>query len=214
MIRLIILAWIAVMGLLMFRDAFGITPEQWIRLYQRDCSTVSEGKACRQKIEWSLGVMYSYRHMLLYHLEKADLPGWLSVIPVIESGYNETAESHAGAVGLWQFMRSTARRYNVTDRTDPVESTRAACEYLRFLFDRYKNWRLALMAYNAGEKKIDRWLDGDDQLMFETENYFEQIKAVNMIISDIQAGGEKYGFKPQKLRTKYVEYLFLRIVSL
>lgn len=94
-------------------------------------------------------------------LRRAHLPTEYALIPFVESGYRPQARSPAGPAGLWQFIASTARRFRIPvgehadGRMSPVVSTRAAVEYLARLHRRFAgNWRLAAMAYNAGEHRI------------------------------------------------------------
>ena len=73
----------------------------------------------------------------------------------VESGYNPSAVSGAGAVGLMQLMPETARRYNVTDRHDPEQNIHGGAQYLRDLLRMFNNdLHLALAAYNAGEQAV------------------------------------------------------------
>ncbi len=107
-----------------------------------------------------------YLPMIRKVLKKKQLPLSLAYLPVIESGFNPYARSHAGAVGMWQFMRGTARMYGlkVTRRTDerknPVKATHAAAEYLNDLLAMFgmEDPFLGISAYNAGEGKIMRSL--------------------------------------------------------
>lgn len=74
-----------------------------------------------------------------------------------ESGYNPTAVSHKGAVGLMQLMPETARRYGVENSFDPVQNIRGGTKYLSYLLQLFDNdIELALAAYNAGENTVIR----------------------------------------------------------
>lgn len=98
-------------------------------------------------------------------LRQAGLPTEFALIPFVESGYRPGARSKAGPAGMWQFIAVTARDHGVRiapgydERLSPAKSTRAAVAYLATLYDRFeRNWRLALMAYNAGEFRVKRAL--------------------------------------------------------
>jgi membrane-bound lytic murein transglycosylase D len=95
-------------------------------------------------------------------LKKYGLPDDLKYLSIIESGLNPRAVSHAKAVGLWQFMHYTGKHYGLTtdwywdDRMDPEKSTDAACRLLSDLYKMFKNWELALAAYNSGPGTVLR----------------------------------------------------------
>src|SRR5690606_2556111 len=89
------------------------------------------------------------------------LPPELAVLPHVESSFNPSAYSKVGAAGLWQFMRSTGRRYlridsEVDDRLDPFRSTEAAAQLLEYNYRVLGTWPLALTAYNHGAAGMRR----------------------------------------------------------
>jgi membrane-bound lytic murein transglycosylase D len=120
------------------------------------------------------------------------LPAELIWLAEVESGFDPHARSPAGAVGLFQFMPATAKRFGLnTERPDerqaPEKSARAAASYLRFLHRRFGSWPLALAGYNAGEGRVGRALRARgatsfeeiaDALPLETRMYVPKIAAV------------------------------------
>jgi len=90
------------------------------------------------------------------------LPAELKYMAIIESALNANAVSRVGATGLWQFMYSTGRMYNlnvnslVDDRRDPVKSTHAAAKYIRDLYKIYDDWILVIAAYNCGPGNVNK----------------------------------------------------------
>ncbi|MEO2065030.1 MAG: lytic transglycosylase domain-containing protein [Desulfurobacteriaceae bacterium] len=74
-----------------------------------------------------------------------------------ESNFNPKAVSPKGALGLCQLMPATARRFRVKNPFDPDENLRAGAEYLRELYNKYRDWKLALAAYNAGESAVEKY---------------------------------------------------------
>jgi len=89
------------------------------------------------------------------------LPVELTYLPLVESSFNIHARSHAGAVGMWQFIRSTGRRFlrvdsAIDERKDPLESTRAAARLLNENYQVLGNWPLAITAYNHGQEGLVR----------------------------------------------------------
>ena len=94
-------------------------------------------------------------------LREASLPTEYALIPFVESGYKPGARSKGGPAGMWQMATVTARAHGVPmrpgydGRLSPVESTRAAVRYLKTLHGMFAgDWRLAVMAYNAGEYRV------------------------------------------------------------
>ena len=108
----------------------------------------------------------------------AGLPHELAVLPHVESSFNPAAYSKVGAAGLWQFMRSTGRRYmridnSVDDRMDPFRSTEAAAQLLAYNYRVLGTWPLALTAYNHGAAGMRRARDslGTDDIVRIVRSY-------------------------------------------
>jgi membrane-bound lytic murein transglycosylase D len=103
----------------------------------------------------------TYEAHIAETLANMGLPAELSALPHVESSFDPTAYSKAGAAGLWQFTRSTGRRYMridaaVDERMDPYRSTVAAAQLLKFNYDLLGTWPLALTAYNHGAAGMRR----------------------------------------------------------
>lgn len=139
-------------------------------------------------------------------LKKNNLPDDFKYLALIESGL-ENVTSPAGAVGFWQFMKGTAKEYNlevndaVDERYNVEKSTEAACRYLREAFAEYKNWTLAAASYNTGNHRIAKELAKqrvtnyyDLLLSTETTRYIFRILAVKLIFQN----PAKYGFRISK----------------
>jgi membrane-bound lytic murein transglycosylase D len=103
----------------------------------------------------------AYEAHIAETLANMGLPAELSALPHVESSFDPDAFSKAGAAGLWQFMRSTGRRFmridsTVDERMDPYRSTVAAAQLLQFNYDLLGTWPLALTAYNHGAAGMRR----------------------------------------------------------
>lgn len=121
-----------------------------------------------------------------------NVPAELVWIAEVESSFDAEARSPVGAVGLFQLMPETAKRFGLTvwprdQRYQPDPSARAAAQYLRFLYNKFKDWRLALAAYNSGEGTVQRLLNRrntssyDDivnDLPLETQMFVPKAEAV------------------------------------
>ncbi len=137
-------------------------------------------------------------------LQKAGLPDDLKYVAVIESALLPTAVSPANALGIWQFIASTGRRYGLAitpwwdERRNPQSSTAAALAYLKDLHTRFGSWPLALAGYNAGEARIEDALRRQGvpsyyqvALPSETERYVFRALAAKLVLSE----PERYGFQ-------------------
>ncbi|HHT03300.1 MAG TPA: transglycosylase SLT domain-containing protein [Bacteroidales bacterium] len=114
------------------------------------------------KVSVMLGLSKYYFPIFESILDQYNVPHELKYLVVIESALNPNAVSRAGATGLWQFMYSTGRMYdlrvnsNVDDRRDPIKASVAAAKYLRDLNRIYNDWELALAAYNCGPGNVNK----------------------------------------------------------
>ncbi|HVK95526.1 MAG TPA: transglycosylase SLT domain-containing protein [Noviherbaspirillum sp.] len=143
-----------------------------------------------------------YLFHVVQELEKRNMPTELALLPFIESAFNPQAYSSAKAAGMWQFIPSTGRDYNLTqsmfmdDRRNVLASTDAALTYLQRLYGMFGDWQLALAAYNWGEGSVQRAINkaraagvttdfnGLSQFMpAETRNYVPKLQAVKNIIA-------------------------------
>jgi membrane-bound lytic murein transglycosylase D len=164
-------------------------------------------KSGKNDLEKALARSGKYMSMITQVLHEEGVPEELAYLALIESGFLTHSVSPSGALGLWQFVPSTARQYGlridswVDERRDPLKSTRAAATYLKDLHDYFGRWYLAIAAYNAGQGAIDKamqssgakdfWgLSTKAKLREETRNFVPKFVAASLIASDPQ----KYGF--------------------
>ena len=116
----------------------------------------------RGQLEVMLGLTEYYFPIFEEILDLYQLPLELRILPVIESALNPRAVSRVGATGLWQFMYSTGKRYNlqidsyVDQRRDPIAATHAAARYLKDLYAMYGDWTLVIAAYNCGPGNVNK----------------------------------------------------------
>jgi membrane-bound lytic murein transglycosylase D len=172
--------------------------DRWLDYFQ--------GKG-RQHMERYLSRSTRYVALMKEILKENGVPEEMVYVAMIESGFSFQARSRAKAVGYWQFIGGTARRYGlkmnrlVDERRDPIASTQAAAQYLKGLYNLFGQWELALAAYNVGENRVqkvimssytrDYWeMARRRMLPEETLNYVPKYIAASLIAMD----PAKYGF--------------------
>jgi membrane-bound lytic murein transglycosylase D len=150
-----------------------------------------------------IGRMASRGNRYLFHIveeiEKRGMPTELALLPFVESAMQPEAESHAKAAGLWQFIPSTGKLYQLEqnlwkdERRDVLESTRAALDYLQKLYNDFGDWHLALAAYNCGEGCVAKAIARNRarhkpanyaslRLPRETQYYVPKLQAIKNIV--------------------------------
>lgn len=180
--------------------------QRWIKYYQgRGRKTFDRHLARGQK----------YKTLISTLLQQSKVPGYFYYLAMIESGFSVRARSRAAAVGMWQFVKGTGKRYGlrinryIDERRDPIRATLAAAEYLNDLRNVFDSWPLAMAAYNAGEGRImglimrhgtrDYWeLVERKALPRETASYVPKFIAAAIMGED----PERFGFaKPPEDRS-------------
>jgi membrane-bound lytic murein transglycosylase D len=155
----------------------------------------------------------------------AELPDDVKYTTVVESNLNPQARSWAGAVGMWQFIRSTGRKYGLNhsywmdERRDYEKATDGALSYLKDLYEEFQSWPLALAAYNAGgervrEAMVTQGVTNYYQLALprETERYVFRIIAAKVILED----PAKYGFaldEPELYKPLDTEWVKTKVIG-
>lgn len=152
-----------------------VEPPLWTRPEQRD---------------WPVGAQLYVRQLKPIFVA-AGVPAELVWVAEVESRFEPWARSRTGAAGLFQLMPDTAELLGLSlkpadERYLPVKSAQAAARYLKYLYDKFRDWRLTLAAYNAGEGRVRRLLDQyrkrsfDDivgRLPLETQLYVPKVEA-------------------------------------
>jgi membrane-bound lytic murein transglycosylase D len=163
-----------------------------------------------------LGRAKLYYPMFEQVLDNEDMPLEIKHLAVVESALNPVARSRVGASGLWQFMLPTGRHYGlkvnsyIDERFDPLQSTKAAAAYLKYLHGIYNDWNMALAAYNCGPGNVNKAIrrSGGKRdywkiypyLPRETRGYVPAFIAVNYVM----ANTEQLNIAP--VAPKYVAY--------
>ncbi|PCJ64035.1 MAG: hypothetical protein COA73_04580 [Candidatus Hydrogenedentota bacterium] len=161
--------------------------------------------------QYGLDRSSKYLPFIREEFRKAGLPEDLVWLAMVESQFTPRINSHAGAGGMWQFMKSTGRRYGlksdqyVDDRYDWRKSTKASIQYMTELYDMFdRNWPLAVSGYNMGEAGVERAIarSGGERDLWklmdsprariprETKKFYPKLLASAIIANN----PEKYGF--------------------
>ncbi len=159
-----------------------------------------------------------YLHLIVYELERRDMPTEIAFLPFVESAFNPDIFSQAGAAGLWQFIPATGSDYGLLQtkhydaRLDPFAATGAALTYLQKLHDQFNgDWFLALAAYNCGEGRVERAI-ADNQarglptdywhlnLPRETREYVPRLLAFKELLNHAQHYGIQLADTPNTAR--------------
>ena len=180
----------------------------------------------RGLIERMLTVSQFYFPLFEEQLDNHDIPLEMKYLAIVESALNPKARSRVGATGLWQFMYSTGKMYNldvssyVDERSDPIKSTEAACLYLSKLYDIFDDWDLALAAYNSGPGNVNKAIRRSGgyknywnirrNLPRETAGYVPAFLATMYLFEY----AEEHGIKAQKVDRTYFETDTIHVKSL
>ncbi len=160
-----------------------------------------------QKIQRITERSSDYLYLVVTELNRRGMPTELAYLPFVESSYRNSAYSHAGAAGMWQFIPSTGRRFGLMQtrsydaRLDPHKATQAALNYLQKLNREFRgDWLLTLAAYNAGERRVHLAIEANIEqglptdfwhldLPRETKQYVPRLLAYKEILSHPGAYG-------------------------
>ncbi len=152
-------------------------------------------------MERMVGRSSRYLFHIVEELERRNMPTELALLPFIESAFNPQAVSSAKAAGMWQFIPSTGKSFNLKqnmfrdERRDVLASTGAALDYLSKLYGMFGDWHLALAAYNWGEGSVSRAIARNEakglptdyaslNMPNETRYYVPKLQAVKNIIAN------------------------------
>jgi membrane-bound lytic murein transglycosylase D len=171
----------------------------------------------RESVSRMMGVAQLYYPMFEEVLDKYNIPLELKHLAVIESALIPYARSHAGAMGLWQFMYPTGKMYGlnvssyIDERCDPYKATVAAAEYLKSLYGMFNDWQMVLAAYNAGPGTISKairrsggkktYWEIRPYLPIETQGYVPAFIAANYVMTH----GAEHNIYPAVPRKTYFE---------
>ncbi len=190
----------------------GLTPEEArvLSLWPDDVSSETLAAAAR-RIRYQQGLRERFREGLARSGRWRDyvneqftalgVPVDIAALPHVESSYNPAARSHVGASGIWQFTRSTGRRFMrvdhvVDERNDPFAATRAAARLMAYNYSLTGNWPMAITAYNHGLAGVRRAMK-----QFGDTAYVDILRKYN---------GRTFGFAS---RNFYVAFLAARKID-
>ena len=207
--------------------------DMWDRIRRQFAMPQLRGPLVDRQVSWYLsrpdvlrGIFQRSRRYL-YHvvteLERRNMPLELALLPMVESGYSPHALSHAQASGLWQFIPETGKRYRLAQtnsydaRRDVIASTRAALDYLQFLYGLFGDWHLALASYNWGENAVAAAVERNRTkgraatyealaLPEETRQYIPKLQALRNIVANPAAFGIDLGPVPNEPYFSVVEH--------
>lgn len=178
--------------------------------------------AGRRHLKETLQRGESYLWHMVREIEARDMPLEIALLPAIESAYNPNAYSPSHAVGLWQFLAGTGERFGLRrnwwydGRRDVTESTRAALDYLSYLYGMFGDWPLALAAYNSGEGRVQQALQSNQargaptdywsiSLPGETRNYVPRLLGLAELLANPELYGHELTPLPDEPRFEMVE---------
>ncbi len=158
----------------------------------------------REQVERMLGLSEYYFPMVEKVFKEYKIPTEFKYLAIVESALNPYAVSPVGATGMWQFMFTTAKMYNlnitshIDERRDPYLATHAAAKYFVDMYRRYGDWLLVIAAYNCGPGNVNRAIRkaGGGQKTFweirqflpqETRGYVPAYIAANYIMTFAEA---------------------------
>ena len=171
----------------------------------------------KNKLEQYLNNGEKYKEIIYSILKNHNMPTSIYYVALIESGFHSKIKSSMGAVGTWQFMKKTGKKYgliindNIDERMNIYKSTIAASKYLKDLFNIFHDWPLALAAYNAGEYRVlnairngktrsYKQLCKDKKLPAETCNYVSKI----WVVKKLDKYYESFGFNKKNINASRV----------
>lgn len=160
----------------------------------------------RDKIKYGIIRSGLYKELIQSILKENGIPSDLYLLPLIESSYWHFAYSKAGALGIWQFIKSTGRIYGleineyIDERIDIIKSTKAAAKLLKFSYSKLGQWDLAITAYNYGLQGMLKAVNAtgtkdfqtilkkhkNKRFKFASRNFYFEFLAIRIIMSNLK----------------------------